>query len=80
MQESFSNGRWALRHSAAELDVFGMSQATLELITELINQMTLVNIKSVYHTHGDCGIRMHCQAMVFLSSTVGRYQLRILSL
>ena len=71
---------WALRQSSAELDVFGMSQATLELVTERLNYMALADTESLYHTDGERGLRMHFHAMEFLSSTVGSYQLRILSL
>lgn len=71
---------WALRHDATELDVFSMSQATLELVTERLNQMTLENTEVIYQEQGERGVRNHFRAMAFLSSTVGRYQLRILFL
>lgn len=71
---------WALRHDASKLDVFTMAQATLELVTERLNLMALVNVESVYRMKGEHGMKMHFRAIGFLRSTVSRYQLRIRSL
>jgi len=72
---------WALRNESVKLDVFTMSQATLELVTERLTQMTLAtNLENLYHAKGERGVRLHFRSMRFLGSTIRRYKQRMLSI
>lgn len=71
---------WAIRSEPVKLDVFQMSQATLELVTERLTQMALANLEQVFATQGERGVRLHFRAMTFLRSTIRRYKQRILAI
>jgi hypothetical protein len=72
---------WAMRNdNPVHLDVFQMSQATLELVTERLTQMALLNLEELYTGQGVRGVRHHFVSMTFLHSTVLRYQQRIMAI
>ena len=71
---------WAMRSdNPIHLDVFQMAQATLEMVTERLTQMALLNLEELYSAQGEYGVRHHFASMMFLRSTVMRYQQRILA-
>jgi hypothetical protein len=71
---------WAIRSDSIKLEVFTLSQATLELVTERLTQMAFANLEQVYNTKGERGVRLHFRSMGFLLTTIRRYQQRIVAI
>lgn len=70
---------WAMREPVKR-GFFESHQATLEMVTERLNQMTTARWEDIYKVHGERALNLHFRSMAFLTLSVRSYIQRIISL
>jgi ariadne-1 len=71
---------WAMRREPVKRGFFESHQATLEMVTERLSQMTIARWDEIYKLQGERALCLHFRSMGFLTLSVQSYIQRILSL
>jgi ariadne-1 len=71
---------WAMRREPVKRGFFESHQATLEMVTERLSQMTIARWDEIYKLQGERALCLHFRSMGFLTLSVQSYMQRILTL